>query len=415
MNAIAFPNTATQAEKNFRWERTRAFMDEHQLDALLIFGSDRSDRYDAGQYLTYDRRYQHVVFPREGEPSMIAFAAQVAIQSMITRERGQDSWIRDIRTGAVTELAPQLLREKGLDRGRIGVIGAGWGGPFFRSGWVPKAVWETIEEALPNATMVPVTMEYGLLMTQKSQADIDHLARAAKAGDTAIEAMMAVARPGATETEIYTAGYAAQLSLGMRVTWMLLQSGYENPSWGEPTWLIRGHESRRIEKNDMVGAEIFPNFAELNTHVNMSFTLGAVPDETRRCAEIAREVYEIGLAKLKPGASFRDVFEAMEAPTQKAGGWHLTPQIAALNPLLGGGPSADGVRGQLPDLAEQYPHVDGGERMPFDYEIKEGMTFSLQPDCRFGRHWSLIGGVVAVTQNGLRELNTLSTRMNSIR
>lgn len=414
MAAISIPNTATEQEREYRWSRARAFMAENNLDGLLIFGSDRSDRYDAGQYLTFDRRYQHVVFPREGEPTMIAFAAQVATQNMVARERGQSSWITDIRTGAVTQLGPEIIKEKGLDKGRIGVIGAGWGGPFFRYGWVPKDAWEAVVAALPNATIVPVTQEFGLVMAQKSKTDLAHLKRAAQAGDTAIEAMMAVARPGATETEIYAAGYAAQLSLGMRVTWMLFQTGYENPSWGEPTWLIRGHQPRRLEADDIVGAEIFPNFAELNTHVNMSFTLGKVPDQTRRCHDIARESYATGLDLLKPGASFRDVFEAMEEPTRRNGAWHLTPQIAALNPLLGGGPSADGVRDQLPDMARLYPHVEGGERMPFDYEIKPGMTFSLQPDCRFGRHWSLIGGVVAVTESGVEEYNTLSTRMNSV-
>ncbi|HWJ87904.1 MAG TPA: M24 family metallopeptidase [Pelagibacterium sp.] len=414
VTALSSPNTATEQERQYRWSRTRTFMDDHGLDALLIFGSDRSDRYDAGQYLTYDRRYQHLVFPREGEPVMIAFAAQVATQNMVARERGQSSWITDIRTGAVTHLGPEILKEKGLHKGRIGVIGAGWGGPFFRYGWVPKDAWEAVQAGLPDATIVPITQEYGLVMAEKSKADLAHLRRAAQAGDEAIRAMMAVARPGVTETEVYAAGYAAQLKLGMRVTWMLFQTGLQNPSWGEPTWLIRGHKPRVLEANDMVGAEIFPNFAELNTHVNMSFTLGTVPDETQRCHEIARESFEIGMQMLRPGASFRDVFEAMEEPTRRAGAWHLTPQIAALNPLLGGGPSADGIRDQLPDMASQYPLVDGGERMPFDYEIKEGMTFSLQPDCRFGRYWSLIGGVVAVTGDGVESYNTLSTRMNHI-
>jgi Xaa-Pro dipeptidase len=405
---------AIDQERNYRWSRARQFMEENDLDALLIFGSDRSDRYDAGQYLTFDRRYQHLIFPREGEPVMIAFAAQVATQNMVARERGHESWIADIRTGAVTQLGPQVIKEKGLARGRIGVIGAGWGGPFFRYGWVPKDAWEAVQAGLPDATLVPVTQEYGLVMAQKSKADLAHLRRASEAGDVAIRAMMDVARPGASETEIYAAGYAAQLKLGMRVTWMLFQTGYENPSWGEPTWLIRGHAPRVLQADDMVGAEIFPNFAELNTHVNMSFTLGKVPDQTRRCHDIARESYEIGLSMLRPGASFREIFEAMEEPTRRNGAWHLTPQIAALNPLLGGGPSADGIRDQLPDMAAKYPFVEGGERMPFDYEISEGMSFSLQPDCRFGRHWSLIGSVVAVTADGAQAYNTLSTKMNHI-
>ncbi|MGN7962838.1 M24 family metallopeptidase [Brucella sp. 22210] len=345
---------------------------------------------------------------------MIAFAAQVAAQSMVAHERGHGGWVHDIRTGAVTQLGPEILREKGLDKGKIGVIGAGWGGPFFRYGWVPKDAWLAVEAGLPNATILPVTQEFGLVMAQKSKADLAHLRRAAIAGDKAIEAMIKVAKPGVSEMEIYTAGFTAQLELGMRVTWMMLQTGFENPSWGEPTWLVRGHQPRVLEDNDIVGAEIFPNFAELNTHVNMSFTIGKVPEQTELCRAAAKESFQIGMKMLRPGASFREVFEAMEAPTDRNGGWHLTPQIAALNPLLGGGPSAHGIRTHVPELATRYPDVDGGEKMPFDYEIKPGMSFSLQPDCRLGRYWSLVGGVVAITETGAECYNTVSTEMNHI-
>ncbi|MDH7798849.1 MULTISPECIES: M24 family metallopeptidase [unclassified Beijerinckia] len=416
MNVIVSNDRALELEKEreYRWSRTRAFMEKRGLDALLIFGSDRSDRYDAGQYLTYDRRYQQLIFPHKGDPTMIAFAAQVATQSMVEKERGNASWISDIRTGYVPELAPQILAENGLNRGRLGVIGAGWGGPFFRNGWVPKQLWESVEAALPGWEMVTVTQDFGALMAVRSPFDRENLARAAAAGDAAIEAMMAVARPGATETEIYTAGITEQVRRGMRVTWMLFQTGFENAAWGEPAWLIRGNPARRLERDDIVGGEIFPNFAELNTHVNMSFTIGKIPDQTRRCAEIAREAYEIGLAKLRPGASFRDIYEAMEVPTTKAGAWHLTPQIAALNPLSGGGPSAMGIREMLPDLAKAYPHVDGGELMPFDFEIKEGMTFSLQTDARLGHYWSNLGGLVIAEGKGVRELNRVSPHMGRV-
>ncbi len=402
------------AEKSYRWDRTRALMDAMGLDALLIFGADRSDRYDAGQYLTYDRRYQHLIFPRHGDPVMVAFAAQVATQNMVARERGSDSWVRDIRTGSVPDLAPGILAEMGITKGRLGIVGSGWGGPFYRGGWVPKPTWEAVEAALPGYEMVSITQELGMLMAVRSPFDIENIAHAAKAGDAAINAMMAATRPGVTETEIYAAGMHAQMKLGMRVTWMLFQTGLENPSWGEPTWYIRGHPPRVIEADDMVGAELFPNFAEMNTHVNMSYTIGRVPDLTRHCAEIARESYEIGLAKIRPGASFREIYEAMEAPTDRAGAWHLTPQVASLNPLFGGGPSGSGIRAALPDWAAAYPHADHGELMPFDFELKEGMTFSLQPDARFGRHWAIIGGVVSVTKDGARELNTVSPHQRHV-
>ncbi|TYB48173.1 M24 family metallopeptidase [Actinomadura chibensis] len=401
-------------EREFRMRRTREFMDEQGLDALLVFGADRSDRYDAGQYLFRDRRYQHFVVPRDGEPTMVAFAAQVAAQHMLTRERGLQTWIDDIRVGPGPELLPAIVREKGLAAGRLGVIGAGYGSPFYPGGWVSKPVWDAVSERLPDAELVDVTRDYGLVMARRSDEDLEHLATAAAAGDAAIEAMMAAARPGVDETALYAEGIAAMLRRGMRVTWMLFQTGLDNYAWGEPTWLTRPEPARVLGSADMVWAEIFPNYAELNTHVNMSFTVGTPPAETLRCAEVARASYEAGRAALRPGATFADVCAAMEEPLTEAGMWHLTPQLASLNPLLSGGGSGLGIREQVPSFAGAYPHADGHAGPFFDFEILPGMTFSLQPDARLGRHGAIVGGVVAATETGCREFNTVSTRLNSV-
>ncbi|MCW5251325.1 MULTISPECIES: M24 family metallopeptidase [unclassified Streptomyces] len=405
---------APHSERAFRMRQTEEFMDAHELDGLLIFGADRSDRYDAGQYLFRDRRYQHYVLPRHGEPTMVAFAAQVAAQHQLSRERGLETWIDDIRVGSAPELLPAIAHEKKLGRGRLGVIGAGYGSPFYPGGWVSKPVWDAISERLPEATLVDVTRDYGLVMARRSDEDLAHIATAAAAGDAAIEAMMALARPGVDETELYAEGVATMMRKGMRVTWMLFQTGLDNYAWGEPTWLTRPEPSRKLERRDMVWAEIFPNYAELNTHVNMSFTLGEPPAETARCAEVARASYEAGVAAVRPGATFGEVCAAMEVPLTESGMWHLTPQFASLNPLLSGGGSALGIREHVDAFAETYPHADGHARPFFDFEIRPGMTFSLQPDARSGRSGAIVGGVVAATESGCREFNTVSTRLNTV-
>jgi Xaa-Pro dipeptidase len=412
--ATGNPEGAPHDERAFRMRRTQEFMDAHDLDGLLVFGADRSDRYDAGQYLFRDRRYQHFVVPRHGEPVMVAFAAQVAAQNLRTREQGLETWIEDIRVGSAPELLPEIAREKGLGRGRLGVIGAGYGSPFYPGGWVSRSVWDAIGERLPDAALLDVTRDYGLVMARRSDEDLGHLATAAAAGDAAIEAMMALAEPGLDETALYAEGVAAMLRRGMRVTWMLFQTGLDNYAWGEPTWLTRPEPARRLERSDMVWAEIFPNYAELNTHVNMSFTLGNPPAETLRCAEAARASYEAGVAAVRPGASFAEVCAAMEKPLTEAGMWHLTPQFASLNPLLSGGGSGLGIRDHVAGFAGAYPRADGHEGPFFDFEIESGMTFSLQPDARLGRRGAIVGGVVAATESGCREFNTVSTRLNSV-
>lgn len=396
-----------QSEREYRWGRTYEFMDERGLDGLFVFGSDRSDRYDAGQYLGHDRRYQHLVVPRDGDPVMIGFSAQVAAQNMLSKERGLETWIDDVRIGRHVALIPSIAREKGLAGKRIGVIGLGWGSPFAAGGWIPKTTWETIAGQLDGTEFVDITADFGLLMAQKSERDQARIARAARAGDAAVRAMCEIAKPGANERELYAEAYASMLRDGMRVTWMLMQSGVDNYAWGEPAWLIRDEAPRVLEESDVVGFEMFPTFAELNTHINGSILVGEPDAETLRCADLARTSYEAGRDLLRPGQSFREISEAMEAPLREAGAWHITPHIAALNPLLAGGGLDVGIADQVTGFKENYPSVDT-EHALFDFEIKEGMTFSLQPDARLGRRWALVGGVVVASGDGCRELNEVS-------
>jgi Xaa-Pro aminopeptidase len=400
-------------ERKYRHELTYAFMDEHGLDGIVMFGADRSDRYDAGQWFARDRRYQHLVVPRDGEPVMLSFAPQVLAQHMLSIERGLETWIEDFRVGRVTDGIPDLIREKKLDRARIGVIGIGYGSAFYPGGWVSKLTWDAITEQLPDTTFVDITADFGLVMARRSEHDLQNIAKAAAAGDAAIEAMMRIAEPGVSETALYAAGINEMLTGGMRVTWMLLQTGLDNYAWGEPTWLMRPEDPRCLAGNDQVWAEIFPNYAEMNTHVNMTFTIGEVPEVTRRCAEAAQESYRVGVNALRPGRTLADVAELMEEPLAEINAWHITPHIASLNPLLAGGDSGASISDHLPGFAERFGTMVKPERMGMNFEIQEGMTFSLQPDARIGRHGACVGGVVAVTADGVREFNTVSTQMRS--
>jgi hypothetical protein len=70
MNDIAVPTLST-AERDRRWNLTRAFMAREDLDALLVFG----EHEDAGPaqvaydtWFTNERPGTTVVFPRDGEP-----------------------------------------------------------------------------------------------------------------------------------------------------------------------------------------------------------------------------------------------------------------------------------------------------------------------------------------------------------
>ncbi|MHA6669355.1 M24 family metallopeptidase [Homoserinimonas sp. A447] len=400
-------------EQTFRWDKTYAFMDEHGLDGLVVFGADRSDRYDAGQWFGRDRRYQQFVIPREGTPTMLAFAPQVAAQNMLSVERGLETWVQDIRVGKLVPGIVSLIKEKNLDNKRLGTIGTGYGSAFYPAGWVPNITWNAITKELPNVDFQDFTAAFGMLIAQKSEQDIEHIARAASAGDGAIDAMMRIAAPGVSEADLYAEGAYSMMRAGMRVTWMLFQTGAENYSWGEPTWLTRPEQARHLTDADQVWGELFPNYAELNTHVNMSFTVGKVAEETRLCGEIAEASYRLGVENVRVGRTLAEVAQAMEEPLNEFNAWHITPHIASLNPLLAGGDSGVAIDQHLPGFAKRFGTLNP-ERMGMDFEIKEGMTFSLQPDARLGTRGAIVGGVVVATKDGCVELNKVSPKFNHV-
>ena len=155
------------AERDFRWQRVYKFMDEHGFDGLLVFGS--SDGVGADRYLTNDRPNMHVVFPRHGNITALAGTTQFVVQNLLSRERGEDTWLEDIRVAFTGVTLADILREKGLDKKKVGVVGIGSKGDtmHLNSSWVPYRTWASLKESLPTAVFEGVTEECIIFIFQR--------------------------------------------------------------------------------------------------------------------------------------------------------------------------------------------------------------------------------------------------------
>ena len=401
------------AERDFRWQRVYKFMDEHGFDGLLVFGS--SDGVGADRYLTNDRPNMHVVFPRHGNITALAGTTQFVVQNLLSRERGEDTWLEDIRVAFTGVTLADILREKGLDKKKVGVVGIGSKGDtmHLNSSWVPYRTWASLKESLPTAVFEGVTEEFIIFMLERSPQDIVHLRRAAATGEEACKAMIEVARVGATESDVYAAGMCAFHKSGVNIAGMMLQSGPEAFAWGRPMWLYRAQPPRVLQEGDIVLAELFPHYGGVEAQLQLAIAIGKVYPDNEKCAEVARKAYEAGLAVIKPGVLFSQVCDAMEQPVREIGGWHVTPMIHTVNPAGLVSSFALDIEKQIPEIEHQYSKIHGRLRSA-EFELKPGMSFASEPNCQFGRHRVNIGGTIIVTETGTEELNKIPNNLQRV-
>jgi Xaa-Pro aminopeptidase len=413
--------TLSEKERDRRWGRVREFLKKRGLDCLIVF--DLQSREQLGKYLTNDVGGGIVVFPINGEMVHLVRNYFNVIANMLSHERGEPVWPRDVRAPAWSDSVVAILKEKGLEHGNIGVVGLYSQQAGSWEGQVPYKAWANILEKLPRAKFHEISVEYCKLMLVKSEEELRLVRRAAEIAEMASQAMLDEARPGIGENEIYAEAvkqlvlHGSTTSTDVYTSPMELHSGPDNPTWGPPKWMVRGQKPRIIQKGDIVTSEIFSIYGDYEAQAQMCIGIEPLEVANKECARIAREAYNVVVRNLAPGKKLSaDVAEAAENLMKEAGVFHLTPQIHSLNPLIWVGTVATG--GALINIPamENYKKLDivPEHAASGDLVIEPNMVFAIETNASIGRHRVNIGGTVIVKEKGVEELNKLATEMRVI-
>ncbi|GGM93799.1 putative peptidase [Lentzea pudingi] len=402
------------AERDRRWDLANAFMERRGLDALLVYG----EHEDAGAmplyfdtWFTNDRAGTTVLMPKGEEPVVLVPMPLYLLDRLEAERRGHDVWVSapSVRLGRDAGTLIAAFRDLGLSRARIGVVGLDPHIPWHPEGVIPFRLMHGLGVELPEVEIVSVGSEFGLLLFQLSEEEVEVVRYTARIGDAMVEAMVEATRPGVSEAAVYTAGTAAALSYGTVVPGMHLWSGSEYAASGPPAWSYRPGEARIIQDGDVLMAEVFCNFGMRASQHQVTIAVGEVHEDIERAALIAGDAYRAGLAALRPGAAFGDIAEAMLAPVEAAGGWVRGPQVHALNPCVGlARIPANSLR---VEGIEQYPNCPETPTMPPNLVLAKGMTFAFEPSCGFERHLVTVGGTVLVGDDGAEELNPRTAQL----
>ncbi|KAA2258125.1 M24 family metallopeptidase [Solihabitans fulvus] len=406
--------TYSIAERDRRWALARDLMDAEGVQALVAYGEHESTgpaQFAPDVYFTNERPGSIVIFAKDADPISLVWSPMHVEDHIEARRRGEACWTepKNMRVAKHAAGVVQVLREFGLEKAAVGVLGLEPYPPFHFNPIMPYGLWSEVLRELPDATFKPVQLAFSMRTIRLSEEELAVVRHAAGIGEAMANAMAEVARPGVTEAEVYAAGMTESFRLGSVAPGMLLQSGKGYACWGPPAWQYRPQAPRIIEDGDIIQAEVFTSFGMRETQHQVAIQVGAASAETERAAAIARASYEAGLATLRPGNSFGQLVDAMLAPLTAAGGWNVHPMVHTLNPY---GPVC-GFGGGLTNLpeAEDYGQLFTVPTVGGQLPLLPGMTFAFEPNCVLDGHLVNLGGTVVVGDHGAIELNDVTTRL----
>lgn len=397
----------SMAERDRRWDRARRFIEEHDVEALIVAGIRGRESFET--YLSGEGIQGVVVMPASAPPIYLTWSPFRIIGRTDPGIVG-GYWIDDIRSGLLGPALVTALRELGLGSARVGVVGLASKNPMELEGIIPFGVWSHVLEQLPSVKFVEVSGAFSLLMLEKGPEELELMRHCGRVGELACQAMVDAVRPGVRENEIYAAimDVIYRHGGGTHAPSLIVRSGVDTLGWGPPEWgADRAIPPRAIQAGDLVYAELMTTFGGMETQQQVTVSVGPLTPQRRHLGEVARAAYDAGLETLRPGASFIEVCDAMAKPVREAGCWHLSPHIHSVSPatLIGhlhGG--ADKVfANEFPFLRPVPPTMDA--------ELKEGMTFSFEPNACILRERVNLGGSVIVRDGQPEELNSVGCHL----
>ena len=222
------------------------------------------------------------------------------------------------------------------------------------------------------------------LRAQKSEAEIEALARAAAQADRAMRAAMDACQPGVSESQVaWAAEEAFRLDGAEEVSFTLVAAG---PNGAYP----HHHSSRRrLEVGDAIVLDIGAGLDGYQSDIARMVFLGQPPAEFLQAYAAVLEANMQGRAAVRPGVAAEEVDRAARSSLEAKGYGqyfiHRTGHGLGLE-------------------VHEVPWIQAGNRQT----LETGMVFSVEPGVYFpGQFGVRIEDIVVVTQEGHRCLTGL--------
>ena len=289
-------------------ERRRAlvgeFIEEHELDGLVVFGwsaqnrTAQADVYYLSGYL--GMRDNYVVLSAGGETTLFAQSYNHVPNAT------EVSFLDDVRWGGVDngETVGEELLRRGLRN--VGVVG-----------WMPYQQHASMRRTTgEQCQFEDVTPSFRKIRLKKSSEELEWLQQGAAFTDAALAGLRDALKPGIREYQLAAGIETSYLADGGTTGFYYLASTpMSQPERCVPSQVL---SNRVIEIGDVVTCEIAIAYAGYAGQCLRTFTVSA--DPTPQIAELhatAEDVYHGVANAIRTGAGIEDVWEASDAISER--------------------------------------------------------------------------------------------------
>jgi Xaa-Pro dipeptidase len=373
------------AEYARRYAALRAKMREDRLDAVIVPGGPSHWSFGGGMlWLTGHWEWHalacYVVVPLEGEPTLVYSMGGTHAEAVRRETAAALSDVRGSRGGRFAEVIADRIVELGLERGRIGLLEID---PRHRD-YLPVNQYEALRKRLPEAELVFTVGFIHELLSVHSAEELNCVRTAGKLCENAMRAIMARAKPGASEFELRAAAGAAILEGGGDIDFLIIGSTpMLNPAmvFGNPR-----PSGRKLANGDIIIMELAAGYRGYTAQIGSPVCLGTPTDMVKRFwEEITLPAFQKMAAEIRPG----NPVEAI-----RTAGKFFRAKGVQSRPI-----HAHGI-----DLVTDRPHVftDDVDGEPFEEVFRPGMVFMAEPNpiSADGTFGIFLGHTFIVTETG---------------
>ena len=325
-----------------RYANVRAAMAEHDLDALIVSGSEYTGFEGAVTYLSgfqIVHRYAYVVVPPEADP-FIVFPSE----ARYVGEHGT-AQIEQVFHDRPGEYMSDYARGAGWKR--VGVFGLDY----------VMAVRDQVALAAAALELLPFDVEFDLARAVKSEAELESVRDSVRINERGFEIFAESYAPGKSAAEVMAAAEEWFVAEGCgRLTMNMVLTGTD--TYARPEFKIARLEEA-LPKFLLPSLEVAgPGMHWVEVSRAIAAQEAELSNDTEQMAQAYVEYAEAAKAAMKPGASCHDVHRAVSAGFLERGYHlgHVTGHSIGMTMI-------------------EFPKIGEG----VDTELRENMVLSMHP------------------------------------
>jgi Xaa-Pro aminopeptidase len=382
----------TSFDYGSRLEKVRNLMDERNMDAILVHLWP-NQYYISGMY-------QHMPwYPVENvvhtETPLVLFRDRNADPVfLITYLTGnglkEGTWIEDVRFvdrepfGKLTwqEYTAEVLREKGVEAGRIGI----------EELVCTVSTFKKLQAALPKAQFVEADEVFQIARIIKEPEEVDLIKESVLIAQAGLIAGKETAAVGVPESEIQKAAEIEMKRRGaIREVETMCQSGIRTANHR-----AFGANWKKVEENDLVMIDIGCIYKGYGSDLTRTWVVGKPTDAQKKIADDIVKTHEKVIEFMQPGVTLGEIQNLGRNEMKKAG--YITKKGA----LPSNGECLGGVTIHGLGLGPMHdpPHVED-----LDLKLESGMTVAVSGGVRHEAFTIRFEDDVVVVPGGVEKLN----------